>query len=57
MEKPVDRLNPHCTNSWSNMESWGGKSWFPNEAEEDKEGTHDERTERFNDLDQRRGNI
>ena len=51
---PEDRLKPHCPNPWSNMEEWGGTSWFPNEAEEDKKGTHDERTERYNDLDQGR---
>lgn len=51
MKKPIDKLNPKCDNAWSNMEDWGGKSWFPNEAEEDRKGTHDERTERYADVD------
>ena len=29
MEKPKDRLNPQYPKGpWSNMEEWGGKSWF-----------------------------
>jgi len=39
MSKPIDRLSPHCTDAWSNMEEWGGKSWFPKDGEkEEKNG-------------------
>lgn len=51
-QNPTDRLSPHCTDAWSNMEEWGGKSWFPShEEEESKENEQSEQLERFNDFD------
>ena len=38
-------------NPWSNMEAWGGCSWFPShEKEEAEETVADERNERFSDI-------
>lgn len=54
MKKPADRLQPKAPISpWSNMESWGGDSWFPAEDKEEKDGEVDklERAERYSDSD------
>lgn len=55
-----DRLKPKCPeHGWSQFEEWAGMRWFNNNKPltpatddiEDAKGEHDERTERFNDLD------
>lgn len=38
MSKPQDRLNPECKKGpWSDIEEWGGKSWFPDKPVEEKQ--------------------